>query len=347
MSLNPAQSDHVAPFRSNSMSHDSQQSAPAVLAHHVRLGILCIFGGVSALTLQDALIKWLSGTFPLHEITLARSVVAVVITLIIVHFEGGFGLLRTNRPVLHLARSVLLITANMCFFMGVASMPLAEATAVFFLAPLFITALSVPLLGEEVGLRRWIAVLVGMAGMIVMLRPGQGTIELVALFPVGAALAYALMQIVTRRLGATDRASSMALYVHVAFAIVSAGVGLSIGDGRLAGSDHPSIDFLFRAWSMPEGLEIVLLLGCGVLIAIGAYLLSQAYRVAPPAIVAPFEYAALPLALFWGIMLWGDWPDVSAMAGMALIVGSGLYVFYRETMRGRQISIRRILPRNR
>ncbi len=329
------------------MSHKTQGSASAVLARQVRLGILCIFGGVSALTLQDTLIKWLSGTFPLHEITLARSVIAVIVTLFIVYFEGGFNLLRTNRPALHLARSVLLIIANMCFFMGVASMPLAEATAVFFLAPLFITALSVPLLGEEVGLRRWIAVLIGMAGMIVMLRPDADTVELVALFPVAAALAYALMQIVKRRLGATDRASSMALYVHLAFAIVSACVGLSIGDGRLAGSDHPSIDFLFRAWSMPEGLEIVSLLACGVLIAIGAYLLSQAYRVAPPAIVAPFEYAALPFALFWGFMLWGDWPDARSMVGMTLIVGSGLYVFYRETMCGRQSVIRRILPRNR
>ena len=329
------------------MSHDASRSAPLPRVHRVRLGIVCIFGGILALTLQDALIKWLSVTFPLHEITLVRSVVAVGITLVIVHAEGGFALLKTRRPALHLARSVLLITANICFFMGVASMPLAEATAIFFLAPLFITALSVPLLGERVGLRRWAAVLTGMAGMIVMLRPGQGTVDLVALFPAGAALAYALLQIVTRRLGATDRASSMALYVHLAFVIVSAAVGLTIGDGRFAGSDHPSLDFLLRAWVWPVGWEIALLFGCGVLISIGAYLLSQAYRVAQPAAVAPFEYTALPLALFWGAVLWGDWPDLAAMSGMLLIVGSGLYVFYRETMQGRRNAIRRILPRNR
>ncbi len=315
--------------------------------HRARLGILCVLGGILALTLQDALIKWLSVTFPLHEVTLARSVVAVAITLAIVRLEGGFGLLRTRRPALHLARAVLLVTANMCFFMGVASMPLAEATAVFFLAPLFITALSVPLLGERVGMRRWAAVLAGMAGMVVMLRPGGGTVDLVALFPAGAALAYALLQIVTRRLGATDRASSMALYVHVGFVAVSAAAGLAIGDGRFAGSDHPSVAFLLRAWVWPAGGEIALLLGCGVLIAIGAYLLSQAYRVARPAVVAPFEYAALPLSLFWGALLWEEWPDAAALSGMALIVGGGLYVFYRETVRGRGNGIRRILPRNR
>ncbi len=141
------------------MSHDAPRSAPLPHVHRVRLGIVCIFGGILALTLQDALIKWLSVTFPLHEITLVRSIVAVGITLVIVYAEGGFVLLKTRRPALHLARSVLLITANICFFMGVASMPLAEATAIFFLAPLFITALSVPLLGERVGLRRWVAVL--------------------------------------------------------------------------------------------------------------------------------------------------------------------------------------------
>ena len=108
-----------------------------------------------------------------------------------------------------------------------------------------------------------------------------------------------------------------------------------------------SVDFLLRAWSVPVGMEIVILLGCGVTIAFGAYFLSQAYRVAQPAVVAPFEYGALPLSLFWGVMLWGHWPDATAMAGMTLIVGSGLYVFYRETMQGRRLTVRRFLPRNR
>ena len=326
---------------------DAPLSASSPRAHRARLGIVCVFGGVLALTFQDALIKWLSAALPLHEITLARSVVAVAITLAIVRLEGGFGLLRTRRPALHAARAVLLITANVCFFMGVASMPLAEATAIFFLAPLFITALSVPLLGERVGVRRWAAVLTGMAGMIVMLRPAEETFDPVALFPAGAAFAYASLQIVTRRLGTTDRASSMALYVHAAFVIVSVAVGLAIGDGRFAGSDHPSLDFLLRAWSWPAGQEVALLAGCGVLISIGAYLLFQAYRVARPAVLAPFEYAALPLSLFWGALLWGDWPDATAMSGMTLIVGSGVYVFYRETLRGRRNGARRIPPRGR
>lgn len=329
------------------MSQTSKESAPSAQAYNTRLGILCIFGGIIALTLMDALIKWISGTFALHEVTFARSVVAIVLTLVIVRVEGGMSLLRTRRPGLHLARGLLLVIANFCFFSALASMPLAEATAIFFLAPLFITALSVPLLGERVGLRRWLAVLVGMGGMILMLRPGQGTVDWVALLPAGAALAYGLMQLITRRLGATDRASSMAFYIQVTFIIVSGAIGLAIGDGRFAGTGHPSLEFLFRAWTLPAGWDALLLLVIGVLVGIGTYLLSQAYRVAQPVVVAPFEFTALPLSLLWGMLIWGHWPDGTAMLGMALIVGGGLYVFYRETMQGRQFDIRRLLPRNR
>ena len=329
------------------MSNEAQDSAPAARTYDTRLGILCIFGGIIALTLMDALIKWVSGTFALHEVTFARSVVAILLTLVIARFVGGLSVLRTRRPGLHLARGLLLVIANFCFFSAIASMPLAEATAIFFLAPLFITALSVPILGERVGMRRWLAVLVGLGGMILMLRPGQDSFDFVALLPAAAALAYALMQTITRRLGATDSAAAMAFYVQLTFIIVSGGIGLAIGDGRFAGTDHPSLEFLFRAWSMPAGWNALILLAIGLLVGIGIYLLTQAYRVASPAVIAPIEYTALPLSLFWGMLLWGHWPDAMAMAGMSLIVGSGLYVFYRETMHGRQIAIRRLLPRNR
>ncbi len=300
-------------------------------ARPTRIGIGCVFAGVTALTLQDAMIKWLSPVFALHEITFARSVIAIAVTLMIVRLEGGFGLLRTRRPTLHIVRGLLFLAANMGFFLGVASMPLAEATAVFFVAPLFIVILSATVLGDRVGQRRWTAVLIGLTGMAITLRPGRESLEPAALFPVGAALAYAMLQVVTRRLGTTDRASSMAFYVHLTLAAASAGIGIVIGDGRYGHSDHPSLQFLFRAWVWPQGVEIALLVGCGVLIGGGTYFLSLAYRVAQPSLVAPFEYAALPLSLLWGLMIWGDRPDLPAVLGMTLIAGSGLYVFFRET----------------
>ena len=167
-----------------------------------------MLAGMALLSAQDAVIKWLSGDYPLHQIILGRATIAVVLTLIMVRLEGGWSLLRSRRLGLHLARGLLLVVANISYFLALAAMPLAEAIAIFFVAPLFITALSVPFLGEQVGPRRWLAVLAGLCGVVVMLRPGEGAINPVALLPVLAAFCYASMQILTRRLGATDKASA-------------------------------------------------------------------------------------------------------------------------------------------
>ena len=207
--------------------------------------------------------------------------------------------------------------------------------------------MSIPILGEKVGPRRLAAVLVGLVGVIVVMRPGQGVFQWVALLPVVAALSYASMQMLSRKLGATDRASTMAFYIQVTFITVSLAIGLGIGDGRFAGTDNSSLDFLLRAWRVPEAKDIWLFVWCGISSGFGGYLLGQAYRLGEAAIVAPFEYVALPLAVAWGYLVWGDLPDRTAFAGMALILGSGLYVLYRENVRGRPRVSEKSMPRNR
>jgi S-adenosylmethionine uptake transporter len=288
-----------------------------------------------AMSTQDMLIKWISGAYPLHEVVLARGLVAILLTLFLVRHEGGFVLLRSRRWPLHLLRGLLVVMANMGFFLGLAALPMAEALALFFVAPLFITILSVLILKEKVGPRRWFAVAAGMVGVFIMLRPGDDIFELAALLPMIGAFAYALMQMVTRRLGVTDRASAMSFYIHLTFIIVSLCVGLVAGDGRFAGSGHPSMEFLLRGWVWPSVPDAALFMALGALNATAGYLLTQAYRIAEATVVAPFEYVAMPMAVFWGVLLWGDWPDMMAATGIALIVGSGLFVFLAERTRGR------------
>ena len=295
----------------------------------------CAVAAMIAMSTQDMVIKWVSGTYPLHEIVLVRALVAILLTLLIVRYEGGFVLLRTRRWPLHLVRGLLVVMANMGFFLALAALPMAEALALFFVAPLFITILSVFILKETVGPRRWIAVAVGMVGVFIMLRPGDEIFELAALLPVGGAFAYALMQMITRRLGVTDRASTMVFYIHFTYIIVSLCVGLVAGDGRFAGSGHPSLEFLFRAWVWPSATDAALFVACGCFNATAGYLLTQAYRIAEATVVAPFEYVAMPMAVIWGVVLWGDWPDMMAAAGIVLIVGSGLFVFIAERTRNR------------
>ncbi|MGI9336307.1 MAG: DMT family transporter [Gammaproteobacteria bacterium] len=296
------------------------------------LGIACIVGAMFSFTTQDALIKWLSGGYPLHEIVFVRAVLAAGLTLFMMQIEGGMILLRSSRPGLHIGRGLLLVLANSSFFMALAAMPIGEASAMFFVAPLMITVLSAVVLEETVGVRRWLGVIVGLAGVIVMFRPGAEVVRLVALLPVVAAAAYSSMQIMTRKLGVTDRASTMAFYVQLTFIFVGLAMGLVAGDGRFAPTDNPSLEFLLRAWRWPQPTDAILFMGIGVLSAAGAYLMSQAYRVCAAALVAPFEYVALPLAVMWGLVLWGEWPDATAMLGIALILGGGLYVLHRELL---------------
>ena len=312
------------------------------------LGIVCVIAAVFAFTTQDMGIKWLSGDYALHQIVLFRAFVAMTLTLgILVPLEGGYRNLRTRRLPLHLARGLAIVVANMTFFTGLASLPLGEATALFFVAPLFITALSVLILGEKVGLRRWVAVLVGLSGVIVMLRPGDEIFRAAALLPVAAAFAYATVQIITRKLGLGEKASTMAFYIQLTFIFVSSGIGLAAGDGRYAGGGAAHWEFLLRAWVWPSGGDALIILGIGVLNAAASYLISQAYRTSEAGLIAPFEYIAIPLAVFWGVVMWGDWPDGATWTGSALIGGAGLYVFYRETVRGALIARRQPMPRNR
>ncbi len=293
-------------------------------------GISCILIAMTACSLMDAFVKLLSDRYPLHEIVMVRSVIAITLTLFIIHFEGGLGLLRTSKPFQHLARGMLIAVANMTFYMSLSVMPLAEVVAIFFISPVLITALSVFLLGEKVGWHRWTAVIVGFIGVAVMMRLGTDSFNLVSVLPLIAAFTYALTQIITRRIGNTEKASVMSFYITAVFIVISTGFWITVGDGSLSGHYGPSVEFLFRPWSWPDMSSAVIMVTVGFLMTIVGYMLSQAYRVAQVNIIAPFEYVALPMGIIWGYVFWREVPDVYTFLGILMVGGSGLYVFFRE-----------------
>ena len=308
------------------------------------LGILFVLAGVVAISINDMLIKQLSGDYPLHEIVFLRSFIGIAFSLAFVQLEGGWHILKTRRPFLHLLRGLLIVASNMTYFVALAAIPLADATALFFAAPLFITLLSIPLLGEKVGILRMSAVLVGFVGVVIMQRPWADTESLdaariVLLLPVLAGFTYALNQVLTRKLGVESKASALAVYIQATFIAVSLGFYLVAGDGRFAeGSDNPSIQFLLRAWVWPAPDDWWVILGVGLNAAVVGYCLSQAYRMADAATVAPFEYVGLPLAVFWGWAIFSDLPVMEVWVGIALILGSGLFVFLREKQKARIVA---------
>ncbi|MCH2163242.1 MAG: DMT family transporter [Marinovum sp.] len=302
------------------------------------LGILFILGGVIAISINDMLVKMLAGEYPLHQIIFSRSLIGVLFSLVFVQMEGGFSILRTKTPGLHVVRGLLVIVANMTFYAAVAVMPLAQATALFFVAPLFITLLSIPILGEKVGPKRLGAVVVGFMGVVVMQQPWASDVITVGrvamLLPVAAALTYALMQVLTRKLGATAKASAMAIYIQGMFLIVSLLFFVIAGDGRFAeGQTNASLQFLLRAWVWPDQSDLLVFGALGLCSGIIGYCLSAAYRLASAATIAPYEYIGLPLAILWGWSLFGEWPDAATWWGCGLIVFAGLFVFLRETQR--------------
>ena len=299
-------------------------------------GIALVLAAMLSMSINDALVKSLSGDYPLHQVVFTRALIGLALCLVFVQFEGGWAILKTRQPGLHIFRGLLIVIANSSFFVAIAVVPLGEATAIFFAAPLLITLFSVPVLGERIGPVRLAAVLTGFAGVLIMQRPwaDAGTLDvsrIVLLLPLLAASAYALQQVITRRLGLDSKASAMAVYIQFIFLVVSILVGAIAGDGRFAdGLENPSLLFLLRPWIWPETLDIWRFLALGTNIAIVSYCISAAYRMTDAGILAPFEYAGLMMAVFWGWVIWGEIPGPEVTAGIVLIVAGGLAVFFRE-----------------
>lgn len=286
------------------------------------------------MSVNDMLIKQLSGDYPLHQMILTRSGIALLFSFVFLQYEGGFRMLRTKNIGLHAFRALLLVVSNLTFFAGLAVLPLADATTLFFVSPLFITLMSVIFLGEKVGFRRASAVCFGFLGVLVMMRSDSdpdAPSRWVLLLPVISAFTYASMQILTRKLGPKSKASAMAIYIQGAFICVSLAFFAIAGDGRFAeGQDSEILIFLLREWVWPDTADWTLFILLGLVAAILAYALTQAYRSAAAATIAPFEYVLLPFAIFWGWIIFGDLPDFRVFVGVSLIAGSGVYVFLRE-----------------
>lgn len=308
-------------------------TAASVLQRTTLSGILLALGGSACLSVNDVAVKFLSGGYALHQVILLRTLIAaMVLAAVILVGRTGFGQLRTRAWGAHLFRVSLIMVSNVAFFLGLAAMPLADGVAISFVAPLLVTAMSVVFLAERVGRRRWAAVATGMLGVVVMLRPGAGVIQPAALLVLLAACCYAGGHMMTRRMRLTESAMTLNFYVVLGFLVVSCGMGLVAGDGRFLTSADPMLAFLLRPWVWPATADWPVFLALGLAIGCGGLMIAQAYRLCEAALIAPFEYVAMPLAILWGVVVFGQWPDATAWAGITLILGGGFYALWRETV---------------
>lgn len=299
-------------------------------------GILFAIGGTLIFSVNDVSIKFLSGGYALHQVILIRAFVAMTFILIVIsRSPRGFAQLVTGRPSTHLLRVCIVMISNVTYFVGLSTLPLADAVAVAYVSPIIITLLSIVFLGEKVGPRRWAAVIIGMLGVIVMLRPGAGVIQPAALLVLISAVMYASGNLLVRHMGGTESAMTLSFYVQAGFIVVSLAMGLWVGDGHLAEKDGLWA-FLFRPWIWPPLHDWPVFLATGLSVGIGGMMVTQAYRTTEAGLIAPFEYVGMPLAILWGVVVFGTFPDAVSWLGIALICGSGLYVIWRETIRKRK-----------
>jgi len=288
------------------------------------------------ISLQSIAVKWIGGDYSALEIVAVRSLVALPCTLLFYRYEGRRGLPTTRQPKLEYFRGAFLFLSYTTFMMGLAALPLADIEAIRFSGPLLITLLSVAILGEEVGPRRWLALMVGFIGVLLIVRPGSAAFNLGSVFILISVLFYALTVILTRKLQTSDSSATMAYHsslVYLAAVLVLAPLPAIVGQMPNA---HPSIAFLIRAWSMPTLFDLAIMAGLGLVWAGWMYFMSRAYSVAQASVIAPFEYLSLPINIVWGFLIWQEIPTVMTLAGAILTLFSGLYILYRERKESRK-----------
>jgi drug/metabolite transporter (DMT)-like permease len=250
--------------------------------------------------------------------------------LLFYRYEGKRGLPKTQKPILEAIRGIFLFLSYTTFMMGLAALPLADVESIKFSGPLMITFFSVLILGERVGPRRWLALIVGFFGVLLIIRPGSATFNLGSVFILVSTLLYALVVIITRKLQNTDSSATMAFYsslVYLVAVVVLAPLPALVGD---VPEVHPSIAFLIRPWSMPPPIDLVIMAGLGLVWAGWMYFLARAYSTAQASVIAPFEYISLPINILWGYLIWHEVPTWMTLSGAGLTLFSGLYVLYRE-----------------
>ncbi|MDQ4060498.1 MAG: DMT family transporter [Pseudomonadota bacterium] len=276
-------------------------------------GIGLMVLGIFLFSVNDAMGKWLVATYTVGQVLLIRSLAALVMLAPFVWREGVAPLLRAPWPSLQLLRVVLSTLEVAFFYWAVAYLPLADVMTYYLAAPIYVTALSPVLLGEAVGWRRWTAVLVGFAGVLVALRPSASTLTLPALVAVLGSLIFALMMITTRKLRGT---SGTAL-------VTGQTLGALLLGGALAPFD----------WVTPSPRDFLLLSLLGVAAMVAHVCVNRSLQLAPASVVAPFQYTLIVWAVVLGYLVFGDVPQLGTWIGAGIIVGAGLFIFWREQVR--------------
>jgi drug/metabolite transporter (DMT)-like permease len=283
---------------------------------HPALGIWTFIGNLLLMALLSAAVRELvNRDYPLSEVLLSRYLFASSFFWIILLSTAGLAGLATQRPLDHAIRSISGIVSLALLYFAITRIPIADATALAYAAPIFITVLSIFLLGEVIGLQRWLAVIAGFIGVLLIARPEADGWDIGVIAAAGSALTGALVAIWLRKLSSSEKSVSIGIYYNSLGSLVC-----------LAW-------VLWSGWLIPRGADLWLFLGFGIGCGMQQWLLTVSFRYAEASLLAPFEYLAMVFAAIVGFVFWGEVPVLTTWIGGAIIAASGLFIFMRRQKR--------------
>ena len=285
---------------------------------------------MTILAIQDVLIKLVSGELSLFQIQFFRSTIGIAVIMgyqVIIREPIR---LTTAYPLLTVCRGLMFFFGYSAFYFAQSKMPIATMTVLFLVSPFFITLTSIFFFKSQVGYRRWASILIGFVGVVLICQPETGQFNFYYLIPIIVALSYAFSVIIVKKTADRDTLYQQMILTYLIMGLLSGITGLLFGDGRFDTAENSEIAFIVRSWQFVEIESTFKLFAISVLGSAGLLILMGAYRVADPAVISPYEYSLLIWMILLGYLVWGDVPSFNIAIGMVLIVGAGIYIFYRE-----------------
>jgi len=300
-------------------------------------GIILILLGMLAFAVQDSIMKYIYSFVSLYEVYSIRTLVSLVAILLFLKFTKKPIVFKTQYPLLTFCRVVLFFFGFSFFYVSLTVLPLATATALFFVTPFLITIFAKFFLKEQIGPRRWLAVVIGFIGVYVILNPDFNNFDYMSLTPIACAFCYSLSMIIIKITSEKDSVYTQTFTFYIGAIIISLVFYFTFGDGRYDTTDHPASQFIFREWFTDLENSVLFMVATGFTASAAFLLIFSAYRIASPAVVSPFEYSILIWSTLSGWLIFNEIPDLKTLIGMILIVCGGIYIFIREKVQDQPI----------
>ena len=300
-------------------------------------GILLILAAMLIFAVQDSLMKYIYNSVSLYEVYIIRTIVSFILVIIFLKILKKPIVFKTHYPLLTLCRVILFFFGFSSFYIALTVMPLATATALFFISPFLITIFAKFILKDQIGPRRWIAVIVGFVGVYIILNPNFNDFDYFSLTPILCAFCYSLSMIIIKKTSEKDNVYQQMFQFYIGATIISIIFYFFIGDGRYDTIDNPAAQFIFREWFSNLEFSLIYMIALGFTAAAAFLLVFSAYRVASPAVVSPFEYSILIWSTLSGWIFFNEVPTINTIIGMFLIVFGGIYIFMREKVQEQSI----------